>query len=157
VTVGTPPQDQVVILDTGSSDLYFDSSSAASCQSTGQYSCRGGSFDYGKSSSYKVVTPSPAFDTAFGDGSTATGPFAEDVIGIGDVSIAGVQFGVADEVNSTTGFAVGLMGLGYSVNEASKREYPNIPEVLATSGEIASRLYSVWLNDVGKSGLHTLA
>ena len=62
-----------------------------------------------------------------------------------------MTFGVADKVNSTTGFAVGLMGLGYSVNEASKRLYPNIPEVLATSGEIASRLYSVWLNDVGES------
>lgn len=66
------------------------------------------------------------------------------------MTIDGVQFGVADEVDSTTGFAVGLMGLGYSVNEASKREYPNVPEVLASSGEIASRLYSVWLNDVGK-------
>lgn len=150
VTVGTPPQDQVVILDTGSSDLYFDSSSAPACQGTGQYSCRGGTFDHSKSSSYKVVAESPAFDTAFGDGSTATGPFAEDIIGIGDVNIAGVEFGVADKVNSTTGFAVGLMGLGYSVNEASKRQYPNVPEVLASSGEIASRLYSIWLNDVGE-------
>ena len=153
VTVGTPPQDQVVILDTGSSDLYFDSSSAATCQGDGPNSCRGGTFDNSKSSTYKVVAEAPAFDTAFGDGSTASGPFAEDTIGIGDVSIAGVEFGVADKVNSTTGFAVGLMGLGYSVNEASKRLYPNIPEVLATSGEIASRLYSVWLNDVGESCL----
>lgn len=151
MTVGTPPQPQVVILDTGSSDLYFDSSTADSCKSSGSHSCRGGTFDHGASSSYKVVAESPAFDTAFGDGSTATGPFAEDTIGIGDVSIEGVQFGVADEVNSTTGFAVGLMGLGYSLNEASKRQYPNIPEVLASSGEIASRLYSIWLNDVGES------
>jgi hypothetical protein len=150
VTVGTPPQDQVVILDTGSSDLYFDSSSAATCQGDGPNSCRGGTFDNSKSSTYKVIAESPAFNTAFGDGSTASGPFAEDTIGIGDVSIAGVEFGVADKVNSTTGYAVGLMGLGYSINEASKREYPNIPEVLATSGEIASRLYSVWLNDVGE-------
>lgn len=103
------------------------------------------------------MAEAPAFDTAFGDGSTASGPFAEDTIGIGDVSIAGVEFGVADKVNSTTGFAVSLMGLGYSVNEASKRQYPNIPEVLATSGEIASRLYSVWLNDVGMFFLSTCA
>ena len=150
VTVGTPPQDQVVILDTGSSDLYFDSSSAATCQGDGPNSCRGGTFDHSKSSAYKVVAEAPAFNTAFGDGSTASGPFAEDTVSIGDVSIAGVEFGVADKVNSTTGYAVGLMGLGYSINEASRREYPNIPEVLANSGEIASRLYSVWLNDVGK-------
>jgi hypothetical protein len=150
VTVGTPPQEQVVILDTGSSDLYFDSSSAATCQKTGLYSCRGGTFNHADSSTYNIVAESPAFNTSFGDGSTATGPFAEDVVGIGDVRIAGVQFGVADEVDSTTGYAVGLMGLGYSENEASRRQYPNIPEVLASSGEIDSRLYSIYLNDIGK-------
>jgi hypothetical protein len=144
----------VVILDTGSSDLYFDSSSASSCQGNGPYSCRGGTFDHSASSTYKIVAQSPAFNTSFGDGSTAFGPFAEDTIGIGDLSIAGVQFGVADEVTSTTGYAVGLMGLGYSANEATQwqtgNKYPNIPEVLASSGEIASRLYSVWLNDIGE-------
>ena len=150
VTVGTPPQEQVVILDTGSSDLYFDSSTAATCQQTGLYSCRGGTFDHADSSTYKIVAESPAFNTSFGDGSTATGPFAEDVVGIGDVRIDGVQFGVADEVDSTTGYAVGLMGLGYSENEASRRQYPNIPEVLASSGEINSRLYSIYLNDIGE-------
>lgn len=150
VTVGTPPQEQVVILDTGSSDLYFDSSTAKTCQGTGLYSCRGGTFDHADSSTYKIVAESPAFNTSFGDGSSATGPFAEDVIGIGDVRIDGVQFGVADEVDSTTGYAVGLMGLGYSENEASQRQYPNIPEVLASSGEINSRLYSIYLNDIGE-------
>jgi hypothetical protein len=150
VTVGTPPQEQVVILDTGSSDLYFDSSTADTCQKTGPYSCRGGTFNHADSSTYKIVAESPAFNTSFGDGSSATGPFAEDVIGIGDVRIDGVQFGVADEVDSTTGYAVGLMGLGYSENEASQRQYPNIPEVLASSGEINSRLYSIYLNDIGE-------
>jgi hypothetical protein len=140
----------VVILDTGSSDLYFDSSTATTCQGDGPNSCRGGTFNHGASSTYNIPRPSPAFNTTFGDGSTAVGPFAEDTIGIGDVTIKGVQFGVADEVQSTTGYAVGLMGLGYSFNEASRRQYPNIPEVLASSGEIASRLYSIWLNDVGE-------
>jgi len=150
VTVGTPPQEQVVILDTGSSDLYFDSSTADTCQKTGLYSCRGGTFNHADSSTYNIVAESPAFNTSFGDGSTAVGPFAEDVVGIGDVRIDGVQFGVADEVDSTTGYAVGLMGLGYSENEASQRQYPNIPEVLASSGEIDSRLYSIYLNDIGE-------
>lgn len=158
VTVGTPPQNQVVILDTGSSDLYFDSSTAPACQTTGQYSCRGGTFDSSASSTYNVVDESPAFNTTFGDGSTAIGPFAEDTIGIGDVSIDSVQFGVAEEVMSTTGFAVGLMGLGYSANEAvlTSQQYPNIPEVLALSGEIDSRLYSIYLNDIGEHAKRSL-
>ncbi|KAI6915349.1 hypothetical protein KC318_g23 [Hortaea werneckii] len=59
VTVGTPPQPQVVILDTGSADLYFDSANSATCQTTGEYSCRGGTFSPDNSSTYKLVDPSP--------------------------------------------------------------------------------------------------
>ncbi|KAK6443142.1 hypothetical protein LTR95_000659 [Oleoguttula sp. CCFEE 5521] len=149
ITAGTPPQDQVVILDTGSSDLYFDATTAPACEVEGPYSCRGGEFDKKTSSTYQEVDPSPAFNTSFGDGSTAVGPFAQDVIGIGNVAIKGVQFGLAEEVNSTTGYAVGLMGLGYSLNEASQIQYPNMPEVLKEAGVTNSRLYSVYLNDEG--------
>ncbi|KAK4539508.1 hypothetical protein LTR36_010853 [Oleoguttula mirabilis] len=151
VTIGTPPQDQVVILDTGSSDLYFDASTAAACEATGPYSCRGGTFTPKDSSSYTIVDASPAFNTSFGDGSTAVGPFAEDIVGIGNVRISNVQFGVAETVNSTTGYAIGLMGLGYSENEATTHIYPNMPEVLRDTGVINSRLYSVFLNDVGET------
>jgi len=147
VTMGSPPQDQVVIIDTGSSDLYLDASSAEDCQQSGQNSCRGGTFNPSSSSSYKVVAPAPAFDTAFGDGSTASGPFASDMLGIGDVSISNVQFGLAQEVDSTTGYAVGLLGIGYSAIEATRNRYANVPEVLVETGLINSRLYSVFLND----------
>lgn len=72
-------------------------------------------------------------------------------MGIGNVLINNVQFGVAEEVNSTTGFAIGLMGLGYSENEATQHQYPNMPEVLKDTGVINSRLYSIYLNDVGET------
>ncbi|KAK6426539.1 hypothetical protein LTR81_001120 [Elasticomyces elasticus] len=153
VTVGTPPQPQVVILDTGSSDLYFDAATAPACTTPEDdpFGCRGGEFDSSKSDTYTIVDPSPAFNTSFGDGSTASGPFAEDMIGIGDVVIDNVQFGVAEEVNSTTGYAIGLMGLGYSTNEATRHVYPNMPEVLRDTGVINSRLYSVYLNSVDQT------
>ena len=61
----------------------------------------------------------------------------------------GVQFGVAAKVNSTTGYAINLMGVGYSENEATQHHYPNMPEVLSDAGIINSRLYSVYLNDEG--------
>lgn len=70
------------------------------------------------------------------------------------MQISPVQFGVATTVQSTTGYAIGLMGLGYSSNEAvtSRRYfYQNMPEVLKDAGEINSRLYSLFLNDAGKS------
>ncbi|KAL1304996.1 hypothetical protein AAFC00_003900 [Neodothiora populina] len=148
ISVGTPPQVQTVILDTGSSDTYLDASSAAPCQTTGVYSCRGGSFDSSTSSTYRVTIPD-GFETAFGDGSSASGDFATDVVQLGDVQISNVQFGLATKVNSTTGFAVGLMGIGYSLNEASQVQYANMPEVLRDAGVINSRLYSVFLNDIG--------
>ncbi|KAK0258596.1 hypothetical protein LTR91_009626 [Friedmanniomyces endolithicus] len=151
VTVGTPPQDQVVILDTGSSDLYFDATTAQACMGTGPNSCRGGTFNPKNSNSYNVVDPSPAFNTTFGDGSTASGPFSTDMIGMGDVVLSNVQFGVAEEVNSTSGYAVGLMGIGYSANEASQHQYSNMPEVLRDAHVINSRLYSIFLNSVGET------
>ncbi|KAI7144800.1 hypothetical protein KC344_g5031 [Hortaea werneckii] len=151
VTVGTPPQPQVVILDTGSADLYFDSTDAGTCQLTGKYACKGGTFSPDNSSTYQVVDPFPAFDTAFGDGSSATGEYGEDTVGIGNVRIEHVQFGLASSLYITTGYAVGLMGLGYNYIEAvdaTDELYPNIPEVLRATGVTNSRLYSVYLNDL---------
>jgi len=151
VTVGTPEQEMVVILDTGSSDLYFDAASAPACQATGPYSCRGGEFAPGDSSTYKIVQPEPAFNTSFGDGSTASGPFSSDTVCVGDVCVENVQFGVATSVDSTTGYAISLMGLGYSENEATRHEYPNVPEVLKSAGVIESRLYSIFLNSFSET------
>jgi hypothetical protein len=74
------------------------------------------------------------------------------VIGIGDVLVSPVQFGVAKEIDTSTGFSIGLLGLGYSYNEAvqaASEVYQNLPEVLVDAGEINSRLYSVYLNDAG--------
>lgn len=151
-TVGTPPQLQTLILDTGSSDTYFDASSSSECQlpESNPNSCQGGSFDPSSSSTYTEVDASPAFNASYGDGSSAIGPYGEDVIGIGNIQVSPVQFGVAQEIDSTTGYSIGLMGLGYSRIEAvqSRRDfYQNIPEVLSDANIINSRLYSLYLND----------
>lgn len=75
------------------------------------------------------------------------GPFGSDVLGLGDVLIPDVQFGLAEETNSTSGYAEGLMGVGYSQFEGGDSKYPNVPEVLRDAGVINSRLYSIYLND----------
>ncbi|KAF2720049.1 acid protease, partial [Polychaeton citri CBS 116435] len=150
ISVGTPPQPQTVILDTGSSDLYFDASSAQECTlpEDNPNACQGGTFNPDASKTYEIAAQSPAFNTSFGDGTTAQGPFGRDTVCVADVCISNVQFGLATEVDSTTGFAIGLMGVGYSFIEAVQDHiYPNMPEVLVSSGVINSRLYSVYLND----------
>lgn len=152
VTVGTPPQLQTVLLDTGSSDLYFDASTSQACETSGAHSCVGGEFTPGKSSTYKVLEPAPAFNNTYGDGSTANGPYSTDTVCISDECIDNVQFGLAQNVISTVGHALSLMGVGYSANEGAHREYPNIPEVLVDAGIINSRLYSLYLNDASATG-----
>lgn len=59
----------------------------------------GGTFDPSNSKTYHITVPD-GFNTSFGDGSTATGPYAADTVAIGDVVLENVQFGVADAVNS---------------------------------------------------------
>lgn len=150
VSIGTPPQILTVLLDTGSSDLYVDAASAEACQDpSASNSCRGGIFDPTASQTYHLVGPGE-FQTSFGDGSAVAGDFATDVVGIGAVELTNVQFGVASSINSTTGYAISLMGVGYSANEASAPNYyPNMPDLLQQAGAINSRLYSIFLNQYG--------
>lgn len=154
VTVGTSPQGpqlQTVILDTGSSDLYFDASDAWACRVSSDHeeSCLGGTFDRSASTTYKEVSSNGSFSTSFADGSTIAGFFGTDVIGIGSVSISNVQFGVAENINSAVRAPVGLLGLGYTVNEASNftnhTTYPTVVDSMLNAGVIESRLYSVYL------------
>lgn len=97
-------------MDTGSSELYFDASSAPVCQTQG---CKGGTFDPSKSSSYQEVAAAPAFRASFVDGTMAVGPYAIDVIGIGNKQVSPVQFGVANEVKSRTKSEAGVMGRSF--------------------------------------------
>jgi hypothetical protein len=54
----------------------------------------------------------------------------------------------------TRGEQVGILGLGYSVREASARRigirYPYFVETLVNAGQIASRLYSLYLANLGQ-------
>lgn len=55
-----------------------------------------------------------------------------------------------------TDIAYGLVGVGYSNNEASlnspnPEEYPNLPIVMRNEGHIQTNAYSLWLNDLGAS------
>lgn len=151
VTVGTaPPQVQTVVLDTGSSDLYLDASDAWACRLSpdNDLPCRGGTFDRFNSTTYKELSANGSFYTRYGDDTTVSGFFGADVVGIGSTSIANVQFGLAESINPGTS-PTGLLGLGYTVNEASQfingTIYPNLIDSMVDAGVIESRLYSVYL------------
>lgn len=145
VSVGTPPQKQYVLLDTGSSDLYLVSTSFAACDDCPGVNL-GGTFTPSNSQTYVEVAAGLAFNKSLTDG-TVTGPFGQDTVCIGDVCIENVQFGVAQEVSSTTARISGVLGVGYSLEEAtstSSQRYPDLLDVLRYAGVIDSRLFSVY-------------
>lgn len=77
------------------------------------------------------------------------------MVQVGDLAITGAVMGLAYQVNSTVGAQTGLMGIGYSINEGvqpGQAPYPNFPESLVGAKAIASRFYSLFLNDISQVG-----
>ncbi|KAK3336636.1 aspartic peptidase domain-containing protein [Cercophora scortea] len=146
VEVGTPGQTVTLALDTGSSDAWLVAPNADLCTSKalqGYYadSCSP-TYNYKKSSSYKLVRTS-GFQIQYLDGSVASGDYISDNFSIGDVTIKSLQMGYATETVRGTG----ILGIGFSANEATTKTYPNLIDELFNQGLIGSKAYSLYLND----------
>ncbi|KAG0637706.1 aspartic peptidase domain-containing protein [Tuber brumale] len=148
ISIGTPPQNLRLHLDTGSSDVWVETMNSYICQQP-QRPCRGtGTFDPDRSSTYERV--SGDFDISYVDGEYARGEYGKDVFTLSDgVKVAGLQFGVGLESTSTDG----IMGIGFSLNEVqvqrlNKSPYRNLVDLMVDQKLIRSRAYSLWLNDL---------
>jgi len=165
LTVGTPPQLQTLIIDTGSSDTIFLATDAPSCQEgKSESKCPGGSYNSSASSTFQMLSPG-AIDAGYGENATATSnqggyvaDLVTDVIQIGDIVVTGAHFGLAHEVEGNflgNGLYTGIMGLNYPALEAVKEgqpKYPTFVESLVGAKAIASRLYSLYLNELSSYG-----
>lgn len=56
--------------------------------------------------------------------------------------------GIASNTSSGFGPYGGVMGIGYTINEAGLTTYPNIMDDMVASRAIGTKLYSIWLNTV---------
>jgi len=100
VTVGTPPQDLELIVDTGSSDIWMFAPDV--CKTTKTYGpCLGGTFDTSSSSTYTLLS-SDSFQISYADGSGVAGNYIKDTFRIGGQNITGQQMGLATSDSSNT-------------------------------------------------------
>lgn len=155
VSLGTPPQNFTLLIDTGSSDLWviaenntYCSNSATVIANNEGINCTiSGTFDSSASSTYSFNNT--GFYIIYGDGTVAEGDWATDTLEIGNASITNMSFGLA----STTNSSIGILGIGYTSNEASlglddPYTYENLPVKLVNEGIINTPAYSLWLNDI---------
>lgn len=150
VTVGTPGQDVDMVLDTGSSDAFLIAQYANLCESRVlqayyETTC-GQTFDPSLSSTYRVAVPG-GFEIEYLDGSTASGDYIVDKFNIGGATIDALQMGLANKTATGTG----VLGIGFTANEATASEYPNLIDQMLNQSLIPTRAYSLYLNDYSSS------
>ncbi|KAJ4264821.1 hypothetical protein NW762_005064 [Fusarium torreyae] len=149
-TLGTPPQEFRLHLDTGSSDLWVNAAGSELCSTHANICSDSGLYNANKSSTYQYLNGD--FNISYADGSGASGDYATETFRMGDVKLEDLQFGIGYDTSDNEG----VLGIGYASNEAQVGElnakpYDNLPAKLASKGLIASNAFSLYLDDLDSS------
>lgn len=154
-------QTTSVVLDTGSSELWVDpdcstasraemSTNTVDSDVTSPEYCESiGRYDPSSSSTAEALDEGAVF--GYADDTTVEVDYYTDTIGIGNLTLSGQQFGVANASNAT---ALGIMGMGpssaYGYN-LTQQPYSLILDSMVSQGQIASRTFSLDLRDLDNS------
>ncbi|KPI42566.1 putative aspartic-type endopeptidase opsB [Cyphellophora attinorum] len=134
ITLGSPPQQLSVKLDTGSSDLLVNVPDSTLCQ---QGSCTGGT--YSENRSQRHVAVATDFSINYVDGRNASGDWISDDFGFAGVTPFPYTFGTGQ----TSTIDQGVLGIGYESNsvwltdhERSNDSHTTLPQALVDFGYI---------------------
>ncbi|KAG4416051.1 hypothetical protein IFR04_010814 [Cadophora malorum] len=134
-SVGTPPQNLALSLDTGSSETWVNPQCSAAGPQANIDLCN--SFPtYSPNASSTALDYQQVTTLQYGKG-TANVDYYSDVFTLGGATVTGQQFGVA---TSSSDLPVGLMGVGPGIELTG---YPIIIDTLATQGVTNSRAFSL--------------
>lgn len=93
ITLGSPPQQVRLIIDTGSSDTWCNTDFSDLCSQEPGSCEQLGTYNANSSSTYKYLNSD--FALAYVDGTSAKGDFVSDNLTIGGKSVPTFEFGVA--------------------------------------------------------------
>jgi len=130
VTLGTPPQNTTLLVDTGSSITWAPSKGDVA-------------YDPKRSSSYKL-TKADFFNVRYLDGSRAAGDFFKEDLAFGNDSIKAFEMGIAKEGQIVNDY--GILGLGYSKSPDS-----GFVESMVRQGRINISAFSLFLDNLESS------
>ncbi|KAF9149448.1 hypothetical protein BG015_008759 [Linnemannia schmuckeri] len=153
VKVGTPAQTLKLIFDTGSSDIWFPSTSCSTpaCKAHTR-------FNPSKSSTYKKNNR--PWKIAYGDGSFANGHLASEIVNIGGVQVrqtVGLAKNVSDKFKDSP--EDGIFGLGFNTLSSVKGVNTFMDNAIETfaknktkGGVLKQPVVSVFLPSLRKNG-----
>lgn len=145
VSLGTPPEQFTVLVDTGSSDLWVPSNGAEGQDCEGdQCAPFPGGFNPALSTTNNILNAD--FSVGY-VGSSSSGVWVTDTLQVGPITLDNFQFGVANTiVNSSTG----VFGLSFKEQEGNGANgYNNFPYALKQQGYIDKAAYSLYFNSAG--------
>ncbi|KAG0053845.1 1,3-beta-glucanosyltransferase [Gryganskiella cystojenkinii] len=145
VSVGTPAQKFKLDFDTGSSDIWFPSST---CNTT---ACKKHTrFNSAKSSTYKK--DGRPWKIGYGDGSTASGTLGSDIVNVGGISVRQtIGLATAESSQFGSGPSDGLFGLAFNTIESVSGVQTWMDSAIA-AGTLAQPVVSVFLPSVRRNG-----